>query len=50
MLTTEFTNTYGDVGRVEILKIFHPWTLLVFLKEFFEKSNFEKVSRQQWKH
>ena len=24
MLIIEFTNAYGDVGRVEILRIFHP--------------------------
>ena len=24
MLSTEFTNTYGDVGRVKNLRIFHP--------------------------
>ena len=27
MLIIEFTNTYGDVGRVEILRIFHPWIM-----------------------
>ena len=26
MLSFEFTNTYGDVGRVKNLRIFHPWT------------------------
>ena len=24
MSIIEFTNTYGDVGQVEILRIFHP--------------------------
>ena len=31
MLIIEFTNTYGDVGRVEILRIFHPWPFYMLL-------------------
>ena len=27
MLSTEFTNTYGDVGRVKKIRTFHPWTV-----------------------
>ena len=54
MLIIEFTNTYGDVGRVEILRIFHPpilygplFSLVVSLKVLLLMLKFIKMSTLQ---
>ena len=44
MLSIEFTNTYGDVGRVKNLRIFHPcqW---YFKETQQQKNNSETIQK-----